>query len=91
MTPIDAALSLFFLLACSPSHTQVNVKFERFTIGPVSFRAPDGLRGELDTTYLDETMRISRGDRGNVFILLRESTERVEADDVWREWQATWA
>ncbi len=30
-------------------------------------------RGELDTTFLDETLRISRGDKGNLFVLTRDS------------------
>ena len=30
-------------------------------------------RGELDTTYLDETLRVSRGDKGNLFVLTREA------------------
>lgn len=30
-------------------------------------------RGELDTTYLDAGLRISRGDRGNCFVLTMPS------------------
>jgi hypothetical protein len=29
-------------------------------------------RGELDTTYLDGTLRVSRGDKGNLFVLTRD-------------------
>ncbi|XP_030478661.1 probable plastid-lipid-associated protein 4, chloroplastic isoform X2 [Cannabis sativa] len=35
----------------------------------IPFKAPDRFRGELDTTYLDEELRVSRGDLGNLFIL----------------------
>jgi hypothetical protein len=52
--------------------TKVDVQFEKFVIGPLKFASPRSLSGFLDTTFLDETMRISRGDRGNIFVLLRE-------------------
>lgn len=31
--------------------------------------------GELAVTYLDEEMRISRGDKGNLFVLLMDDPE----------------
>lgn len=31
--------------------------------------------GELAITYLDEEMRISRGDKGNLFVLLMDDPE----------------
>ncbi len=31
--------------------------------------APDSAKGKLDTTFLDEELRVSRGDKGNLFIL----------------------
>lgn len=55
------------------SKSKCAVQFKRFNLGPlVSFNAPATARGELDTTFLDGTMRISRGDKGNLFVLTRE-------------------
>ena len=72
------------------TRNKVAVKFTRFQLGPLSFAAPAGLTGELETSYLDQTMRISRGDQGNVFVLLRESTERSIADAAWAGWRKGW-
>ena len=33
--------------------------------------------GVLETTFLDETLRISRGDKGNLFVLVRQGPSRV--------------
>ena len=71
------------------SRSEVAVKFEKFRLGPLSFPAPDSLRGRLDVTYLDESMRISRGDQGNVFILLSPN-ERKVANGAWIGWQQSW-
>ncbi|GLT41933.1 hypothetical protein SLA2020_159600 [Shorea laevis] len=49
---------------------KVAVKFDYFKIaGLIPVKAPGRARGELDITYLDEELRISRGDLGNLFIL----------------------
>lgn len=48
-----------------------DVKFKRFTLGPVGFDAPDTFRGSLDITYLDDEVRLTRGDKGNIFVLTR--------------------
>ena len=48
-----------------------NVQFKRFQIGPISFNAPESFKGALDVTYLDDTMRLSRGDKGNIFVLTK--------------------
>eukprot|EP00986_Skeletonema_menzelii_P001735 scaffold481_cov148-Skeletonema_menzelii.AAC.1 len=48
-----------------------DVKFKRFQLGPISFDAPDSFRGALDITYLDEDVRLTRGDKGNIFVLTR--------------------
>ncbi|KAK4271161.1 hypothetical protein QN277_019895 [Acacia crassicarpa] len=49
---------------------KVAVKFDTFKIaGVIPVKAPGRARGELEITYLDEELRISRGDKGNLFIL----------------------
>jgi hypothetical protein len=48
-----------------------DVQFKRFSVGPLGFDAPDSFRGSLDVTYLDEDMRLTRGDKGNIFVLTR--------------------
>jgi hypothetical protein len=56
----------------SPVNGQLtNVKFKKFMLGPLVFNAPDSFRGSLDITYLDEEMRLTRGDKGNIFVLTR--------------------
>lgn len=50
-----------------------NVKFDRFSVGPVGFKAPESFRGYLDVTYLDDQVRLTRGDKGNIFVLTRLS------------------
>eukprot|EP00546_Thalassionema_frauenfeldii_P020837 CAMPEP_0178901920 /NCGR_PEP_ID=MMETSP0786-20121207/4311_1 /TAXON_ID=186022 /ORGANISM="Thalassionema frauenfeldii, Strain CCMP 1798" /LENGTH=203 /DNA_ID=CAMNT_0020573117 /DNA_START=27 /DNA_END=638 /DNA_ORIENTATION=+ len=58
LTPVDAQFT--------------NVKFEKFVIGPVGINVPEGrFRGSLDITYVDDEMRLSRGDKGNIFVLTR--------------------
>lgn len=49
---------------------KVAVKFDFFKIGGlIPIKAPGRARGELEITYLDEELRVSRGDKGNLFIL----------------------
>ncbi|XP_031383436.1 probable plastid-lipid-associated protein 4, chloroplastic [Punica granatum] len=49
---------------------KVAVKFDFFRIsGLIPIKNPGSGRGQLEITYLDEELRISRGDRGNLFIL----------------------
>jgi hypothetical protein len=50
-----------------------NVQFKKFYIGPVCFDAPEQFKGALDITYLDDTVRLTRGDKGNIFVLTREA------------------
>lgn len=60
------------------SASKVNVKFTRFIIaGFLKFDVEknDRFRGELDVTYLDDDLRISRGQKGNVFVLEKTKSE----------------
>jgi len=56
--------------------SRVVVQFRRFFIfGLIPVDAPPTARGKLDVTYLDDgsadgrPLRLSRGDKGNIFIL----------------------
>ncbi|CAL1352661.1 unnamed protein product [Linum trigynum] len=66
----------------TPLNTRkVAVKFDYFKIlGLIPVKAPDTAVGELEITYLDEELRISRGDKGNLFILkMLDPSYRVPA------------
>lgn len=52
--------------------SKVIVVFKTFYIASIlPIQAPDSARGELTVTYLDDDLRISRGNKGNLFILSR--------------------
>ena len=52
--------------------SRVGVQFKQFKLlGLIPITAPESAKGKLDTTYLDEELRVSRGDRGNLFVLER--------------------
>jgi len=55
----------------------VDVQFKQFGIGWLRVPAPASARGILETTYLDESLRVSRGDKGNLFVLVREGASRI--------------
>lgn len=60
--------------ALSPQSDKLtNVQFKTFQIGPLGFKAPEQLKGYLDITYLDDDLRLTRGDKGNIFVLTREA------------------
>lgn len=53
------------------SKSKVAVKFLQFKLfNIIPITAPDSARGWLDTTYVDSDLRISRGDKGNLFVLV---------------------
>lgn len=57
--------------------TTVQVQFTQFKIGgviPVKVPSTSNA-GELEITYLDAEMRISRGNRGNTFVLLMQDPD----------------
>jgi hypothetical protein len=53
------------------SQSKVAVQFDVFGLfgGLIKINAPPSAKGELDMTYLDEELRVSRGDKGNLFVL----------------------
>ncbi|KAM7250170.1 hypothetical protein ACFE04_022053 [Oxalis oulophora] len=52
------------------STRKVAVKFDYFKIfGLISIKNPGSGRGQIEITYVDEELRITRGNRGNLFIL----------------------
>ena len=53
------------------SASAVNVQLKEFRLGVVKVKAPESSRAALDTTYLDEDTRVGRGDKGNLFVLVR--------------------
>jgi hypothetical protein len=56
----------------SPQNDKLtNVQFKRFSLGPIGFDAPETFKGYLDVTYLDNDLRLTRGDKGNIFVLTR--------------------
>lgn len=57
--------------------TTVGVRFKKFTIlGLLAITAPEQATGILEVTYLDDELRLSRGDRGNLFVLRKVASER---------------
>ncbi|GLC38022.1 hypothetical protein PLESTB_000445200 [Pleodorina starrii] len=62
------------------STNKVAVQFRTFKLlGFISITAPPSARGELSVTYLDDTLRISRGDKGNLFVLdMADRSVRLE-------------
>uniref|UniRef100_A0A0A9CHX4 Plastid lipid-associated protein/fibrillin conserved domain-containing protein n=1 Tax=Arundo donax TaxID=35708 RepID=A0A0A9CHX4_ARUDO len=58
---------------------RVAVKFDYFKIfSLIRIKSPGSGKGELEITYLDEELRVSRGDKGNLFVLkMVDPTYRV--------------
>lgn len=52
------------------SGSKTNVQFQAFKIlGLLSVKSPPSARGWIDVTYLDDVIRVTRGDKGNLFVL----------------------
>lgn len=60
------------------SDSAVKVQFKQFKLlNLVPITAPPSAVGQLDVTYLDDELRISRGDKGNLFILVQTDPDAV--------------
>jgi hypothetical protein len=58
------------IVPVSPS--KVDVKFTNFQFGPVTFPWPKFLKaGDLAITYIDDNMRLCKGDKGGIFVIRR--------------------
>lgn len=56
----------------------VGVRFKVFKVFDIlAIPAPEGATGILQVTYLDEDLRLSRGDRGNLFVLRKAGSENT--------------
>ncbi|CAM9422849.1 unnamed protein product [Ectocarpus fasciculatus] len=53
------------------SSSAVDVRFQEFTVGPLKVKASDKFKGAIDITYVDDEVRITRGNEGNLFVLVR--------------------
>ena len=63
------------------SKSAVRVQFKTFRLlGFIPVTAPAAAVGALNTTYVDDEIRISRGDKGNLFVLRMASPEAELAD-----------
>lgn len=58
------------------SSNKVAVQFKTFKLlNLIAVTAPPTARGELAITYLDEELRVSRGDKGNLFVLTMDNAD----------------
>lgn len=60
------------------SASAVDVQFLEFAVGPIKIKAPESAKGALDTTFLDEEIRVSRGDKGNLFVLVKSEGQEPD-------------
>ena len=60
------------------SDSAVKVQFKKFFVfgGLIKVTAPERARGALDITYVDDEVRVSRGDKGNLFVLIMHDNEK---------------
>ncbi|CAN8062838.1 unnamed protein product [Agarophyton chilense] len=72
--PIEFVNSVNFeLTASSPSRFEVNfVQFVILNLLKINVRDNERFTGWLEVTYLDEKLRISRGNKGNLFVLVKK-------------------
>lgn len=71
--------------AVAATPTRLDVTFLDFTLElgqlrlalPLSLLAP---RGSVETTFLDDALRIGRGDKGSVFVCARDGSSEARED-----------
>lgn len=70
-TPAPCAVLVQVSAKLEPvSQNKLVVQFQEFRIfNLIPIKAPPSARGELAITYVDDDLRISRGDKGNLFVL----------------------
>ena len=62
----------------------MKVQFKTFFVlnGLIKVTAPERARGALEITYVDDDVRVSRGDKGNLFVLvMHDKTKRLPKDE----------
>ena len=66
ITPLLASLCVQVAADLIPeTKSRAGVQFTLFKIfGLLPIKAPESAKGDLDTTFVDEELRISRGDKG---------------------------
>ena len=58
------------------TQSRVGVQFTFFKIlGLLPIKAPESAKGKLDTTFVDEELRVSRGDKGTLRVSLWNLSE----------------
>ena len=60
------------------SKSKAGVIFDRFSVGGIKFPAPKGYYGFIDVTYIDDDLRLTRGDKGNIFVLTKKKGTNVD-------------
>ena len=60
------------------SKSKAGVIFDRFCVGGIKFSAPKGFYGFIDVTYIDDDLRLTRGDKGNIFVLTKKKGTNVD-------------
>lgn len=66
------------------TQSRVGVQFTFFKIlGLLPIKAPESAKGKLDTTFVDEELRVSRGDKGT----LRASLWHLSEYTIFKEVQ----
>ena len=61
------------------SKSKADVQFDRFNIGGFKYSVVSlKLGGSIDVTYIDDDLRLTRGDKGNIFVLTKKKGTNVD-------------